>query len=61
MMVLDRFAQQSHTGVEVIVLYELVCGVPGHAISEQWDALVVSATADAASVTPSGAATITVK
>lgn len=41
--------------------YELICGVPGHAISGQWDALVVSATAQAPSVTPSGAATITVK
>ena len=41
--------------------YELVCGVPGHAISGQWDALVVSATAAEPSVTPSGAATITVK
>jgi sulfocyanin len=41
--------------------YELVCGVPGHAISGQWDVLVVSATADAPSVTPPGAATITVK
>jgi sulfocyanin len=41
--------------------YEFVCGVPGHAISGQWDALVVSATAEAPSVTPSGAATITVK
>lgn len=41
--------------------YEFVCGVPGHAISGQWDALVVSATADAPSVTPAGAATITVK
>jgi len=41
--------------------YEFVCGVPGHAISGQWDALVVSATATEPSVTPSGAATITVK
>jgi sulfocyanin len=41
--------------------YEFVCGVPGHAISGQWDALVVSATADAPSVTPPGAATLTVK
>jgi sulfocyanin len=41
--------------------YEFVCGVPGHAISGQWDALVVSATAQAPSVTPSGAATITAK
>jgi sulfocyanin len=41
--------------------YEFVCGVPGHAISGQWDALVVSATAEAPSVTPAGAATITVK
>jgi sulfocyanin len=41
--------------------YEFVCGVPGHAISGQWDALVVSASAEAPSVTPAGAATITVK
>lgn len=41
--------------------YEFVCGVPGHAISGQWDALVVSATATAPSVTPSGAAAITAK
>ena len=41
--------------------YELVCGVPGHAISGQWDALVVSATATEPSVTPSGAAPIAVK
>ncbi len=41
--------------------YEFVCGVPGHAISGQWDTLVVSATAAAPSVTPSGAATITTK
>jgi sulfocyanin len=41
--------------------YEFICGVPGHAISGQWDALVVSPTAEAPSVTPSGAATITVK
>lgn len=41
--------------------YEFVCGVPGHAISGQWDTLVVSATAEAPGVTPSGAATITTK
>jgi sulfocyanin len=41
--------------------YEFVCGVPGHAISGQWDVLVVSATAEAPSVTPAGAATLTVK
>jgi sulfocyanin len=40
--------------------YELVCGVSGHAISGMWDRLVVSATADAPGVTPSGAATIAV-
>lgn len=41
--------------------YEFICGVPGHAMVGQWDTLVVSATAEAPSVTPSGAATITVK
>jgi len=37
--------------------YEFVCGVQGHAVAGQWDSLVVSATADAPSVTPPGAAT----
>jgi len=41
--------------------YELVCGVPGHAVAGQWDNLVVSATADAPSVTPPGAATMSVQ
>ena len=41
--------------------YELICGCPGHAIAGMWDTLVVSSTADAPSVTPSGAATITSK
>lgn len=41
--------------------YEFVCGVAGHALTGQWAALVVSATADAPSVTPPGAATVTVK
>jgi sulfocyanin len=41
--------------------YEFDCGVPGHAISGQWDALVVSATAQAPTVAPSGATTITTK
>jgi sulfocyanin len=40
--------------------YELVCGCPGHAVAGMWDKLVVSPTADAPSVTPSGAAAITV-
>jgi sulfocyanin len=40
--------------------YEFVCGVPGHGVAGMWDRLVVSATADAPSVTPSGAATIVV-
>ena len=38
--------------------YDFVCGVPGHAVSGMWDSLVVSGTADAPSVTPPGAATI---
>lgn len=41
--------------------YEFVCGVAGHAISGQWDTLIVSASADAPSVTPAGAAALTVK
>ena len=41
--------------------YEFVCGVQGHAVAGAWDAFVVSATADAPSVTPPGAATISVK
>lgn len=41
--------------------YEFLCGVPGHAISGQWDTLVVSATAEAPSATPPGAVMITVK
>jgi len=41
--------------------YEFLCGVSGHAISGQWDTLVVSATATAPSVTPPSAATITVR
>jgi sulfocyanin len=40
--------------------YEFVCGVPGHSVAGMWDRLVVSSTADAPSVTPAGAATITV-
>ena len=41
--------------------YEFVCGVPGHAVSGQWDALIVSPTAATPSVTPPGAAAITAK
>jgi uncharacterized cupredoxin-like copper-binding protein len=41
--------------------YEFICGVPGHGVVGQWDTLAVSATADAPSVTPPGAATISVK
>ncbi|HKX16775.1 MAG TPA: sulfocyanin-like copper-binding protein [bacterium] len=41
--------------------YEFLCGVPGHAVTGQWDALVVSATAETPSVTPPAAATITTK
>lgn len=40
--------------------YELVCGCPGHAIAGMWDKLIVSPTAEAPSVTPAGAATISV-
>lgn len=40
--------------------YELVCGVSGHAIAGMWDKLVVSPSAEAPSVTPAGAATLTV-
>jgi sulfocyanin len=41
--------------------YEFVCGVQGHAVAGAWASLVVSATADAPSVTPAGGATISVK
>jgi sulfocyanin len=41
--------------------YVLLCGCPGHGVSGMWDSLVVSATADAPSVTPAGAATLTVQ
>ncbi len=41
--------------------YELICGCPGHAIAGMWDTLIVSSTAETASVTPSGAATIASK
>ncbi len=41
--------------------YELICGCPGHAIAGMWDTLIVSPTAEAPSVTPSGAATIVSK
>ncbi len=41
--------------------YEFICGVQGHGIAGMWDSLVVSATADAPSVTPPGATTISVK
>ena len=40
--------------------YELVCGVSGHAIAGMWDKLIVSPDAQAPSVTPRGAATLTV-
>lgn len=40
--------------------YELVCGCPGHSVAGMWDKLVVSPTAEAPSVTPAGAATISV-
>jgi sulfocyanin len=38
--------------------YEFLCGVPAHAVVGMWDILVVSATADAPSVTPPDAAPI---
>jgi hypothetical protein len=41
--------------------YEFVCGVPGHAVTGQWDVLVISDAADSPNVTPAGAATIAVK
>ncbi len=41
--------------------YELVCGVQGHAVAGMWNTLVVSATAEAPSVTPAGATPFTVK
>ena len=41
--------------------YDVVCAVPGHAIAGQWVKLVVSATAEAPSVTPAGAAAMTTK
>jgi sulfocyanin len=41
--------------------FELICGCPGHAIAGMWDTLIVSSTAEAPSVTPSGAATIVSK
>lgn len=40
--------------------YELVCGVAGHAVAGMWDKLVVSSATEAPSVTPAGAATLTV-
>jgi sulfocyanin len=40
--------------------YEFICGVQGHSVAGMWDSLVVSGTADAPSVTPPGAATISV-
>jgi len=41
--------------------YELLCGVPGHAVAGMWDTLVVSSTAKSPSVTPAGAAAIAAK
>ena len=41
--------------------YELICGCPAHGVAGMWDSLVVSATADAPSVTPSDAATLSVQ
>jgi sulfocyanin len=40
--------------------YEFVCGVSGHAVAGMWDKLIVSSTAETPSVTPAGAATLTV-
>ena len=40
--------------------YELVCAVPGHAQSGMWAKLIVSPTATAPSVSPAGAASLTV-
>lgn len=41
--------------------YEFVCGVPAHAVVGMWDIMVVSATANAPSVTPPDAAPISVQ
>jgi uncharacterized cupredoxin-like copper-binding protein len=41
--------------------YEFVCGCPAHGVAGMWDTLVVSATADGPSVTPSNAATLSVQ
>ena len=41
--------------------YELICGCPAHGVSGMWDSLIVSATADAPSVTPANAATLSVQ
>lgn len=41
--------------------YEFICGVPAHGVAGMWDSLVVSDTADAPSVTPLGAATLSVQ
>jgi sulfocyanin len=41
--------------------YEFICGVPAHAVVGMWDILVVSATANAPSVTPPDAAPISVQ
>jgi sulfocyanin len=38
--------------------YELICGCPAHGVAGMWDTLIVSSTADAPSVTPAGAATL---
>ncbi len=42
-------------------IYEFICGCPAHGVTGMWDTLVVSATADAPSVTPSGAAALSVQ
>jgi sulfocyanin len=41
--------------------YELICGCPAHGVAGMWDVLVVSASADAPSVTPPNAATLSVQ
>lgn len=41
--------------------YELICGCPAHGVAGMWDSLIVSATADAPSVTPANAATLSVQ
>jgi len=59
---LPKGAQQTFTfEASKAGTYELICGCPAHGVAGMWDSLVVSATADAPSVTPAGAATLSVQ